>query len=136
MLLYAVAIIALQDLAALEAEASAVAGAPVTIDRRLHLAQCDTPPAMAQGRGGLGIACAVPVWRIVVPLQVVAPTIHRGDPVSVTASGAHFDVTIDGVAEADAAPGTTVRVKDRNGGHLSATVRPDGSLSAPGYNLP
>lgn len=136
MLLYAVAIIALQDLATLEAEASAVAGAPVTIDRRLQLAQCTTTPVITPGRAGLGIACAAPVWRIVVSLQMVAPIIHRGDPVSVTASGAHFDVTIDGIAEADAAPGTSIRVKDRNGGHFSATVRPDGSLSAPGYNLP
>lgn len=134
-MLYVVAIIALQDLAALEAEASAVAGAPVTIDRRLHLAQCDTVPAMTPGRAGIGIACVAPVWRIVVPLQTLAPIIHRGDPVSVTASGAHFDVTIDGIAEADAAPGTSIRVKDRNGGHLSAVVRPDGTVSAPGYNL-
>jgi hypothetical protein len=135
MLLYAVAIVALHDLAALEAEASAVAGAPVTIDRRLHLAQCSSPPAFAPTRGGIGIACAVPPWRIVVPLQTLGQIIHRGDPVSVTASGAHFDVTIDGIAEADATPGTSFRVKDRNGGHFSAVVRPDGSISAPGYNL-
>ncbi|UAJ08686.1 flagella basal body P-ring formation protein FlgA [Glacieibacterium megasporae] len=136
MLLYAVAIVALQDLAALEVEASAVAGGTVAIDRRIHLAQCNTPPAMTPVRGGIGLACSLPIWRIVVPLQMVAPIIHRGDPVSVTASGAHFDVTIDGIAEADAAPGTSIRVRDRNGGHLSAVVRPDGSLSAPGYNLP
>ncbi|MGI4876037.1 MAG: flagella basal body P-ring formation protein FlgA [Janthinobacterium lividum] len=136
MLLYAVAIVALQDLAALEAEASTVAGAPLTIDRRLHLAQCNAAPVMTPGRAGLAIACAAPGWRLVVPSQTLAPTIHRGDPVSVSASGAHFDVTIDGIAEADAAPGTSLRVKDRNGGHLSAVVRPDGTVSAPGYNLP
>ncbi len=136
MLLYAVAIVALQDLGRLEAEASVVAGAPVTIDRRLHLAQCSSPPILAPGSGGLSVACAAPAWRIVVPLQTLAPTIHRGDPVSVIASGAHFDVTIDGIAEADASPGSRLRVRDRSGGHLSAVVRPDGSLSAPGYNLP
>jgi hypothetical protein len=136
MLLYAVAIVAFHDLAALEAAASAVAGAPVSIDRRLRLAQCAAPPGFTQTGLGLSVECASPPWRIFVASQRLEPIIHRGDAVSVGARGPGFDVSIDGTAEADAAPGARLRVRDRSGGHLTALVRPDGSLTAPGYNLP
>ncbi len=135
MLLYAVAIIAFQDLAALEVEAAAVAGTPVTIDRRLHLAQCEAPPAITRTSGGIGIDCTAPSWRITVPVQRLAPIVRRGDAVSVVARGPGFDVTLDGTADADAAPGSRVRVTAA-GGHLTAVVQSDGSLVATGYNLP
>lgn len=135
MLLYAIAIVAFQDLAALEATAGAVAGTPVTIDRRLRLAQCAEPPAIARTGGGLSVGCAAPPWRIFVASQRLAPIIHRGDPVTVAAKGPGFDVTLDGTAETDATPGTRLRVRSASGGHLTAFVEPDGSLTA-GYTLP
>lgn len=135
MFLYAVAMIAFHDLTGLEAEASTVAGSPVTIDRRLRLAQCAADPVIARTASGLSIACTASVWRILASFQRLVPKICRGDPVQIAASGPGFSVTIDGIAEADAAPGTRLRVRDASGSH-SAVVRPDGSLAAPGYNLP
>jgi len=136
MLLHLVAIVAFHDLAALEAEASAVAGAPVTIDRRLRLAQCEADPAIARSSTGLSIECTTPTWRIFVASQRLAPVIRRGDAVSIAVKGPGFDVTVDGTAETDATPGSRLRVRDRSGGHLTAIVQSDGSLTAPGYNLP
>lgn len=136
MLLYTVAIAAFHDLAALEATASAVAGVPVTIDRRLHVPQCAATPVFARGVAGLTIDCPAPEWRINVPVQRLAPTIRRGDAVSVSAKGPGFDITVDGTAEADAAPNSRLWVRDRSGGHLTAIVQSDGTLTAPGYNLP
>lgn len=129
---------AFHDLAALEADAAAVAGAPVAIDRRLRLGQCADPPLIARSGGGLTIACTAPAWRIYVATQRLAPAtplVRRGDPVSIAAGGAGFEVAIDGIAETDAAAGARIRVATGRG-HLTAVVRPDGSLVAPGYNSP
>ena len=75
MFLYAVAMIAFHDLTGLEAEASTVAGSPVTIDRRLRLAQCAADPVIARTASGLSIACTASVWRILVSFQRLVPKI-------------------------------------------------------------
>lgn len=126
---------ALHDLADLEASASAVAGASVTIDRRLRLAACPDPQ-IARLAASIAIVCTAPAWRIVVPVQSLAPLIRRGDAVSIAASGPGFRVAIDGIAEADAAAGSRVRVRSTAGTHLTALVMSDGSLAMPGYTLP
>ena len=126
---------ALHDLADLEASASAVAGSSVMIDHRLRLAAC-ADPQITRLTAGVAIACTAQAWRIVVPVQPLAPIIRRGDAVSIAASGPGFRVAIDGVAEADAAVGSHIRVRAAAGAHLTALVMPDGSLVMPGYTSP
>lgn len=125
----------LHDLATLEIAAAAVAGGPVTIDRRLRLAACPAP-LIVRATTGMTIACDAPAWRITVPVQPLAPIIKRGDTVSVAAAGAGFHVAIDGIAESDASLGGRVRIRSSTGGHLTAIVLADGSLAIPGYTLP
>lgn len=125
----------LHDLAALEAAAAVVAGAPVTIDRRLRLAACPAP-AITRGAAGLTIACLDPAWRINVPAQPLAPIVKRGDTVSVAVGGPGFHVAVEGIAESDASVGGRLRIRSAAGGHLIAIVLADGSLAIPGYTLP
>lgn len=135
----AVAAVALQDLTALGVEASAVAGRPVTIDPRLRLPACGHAPIIAPGAGGLAIECTSPCWRIAVAGGRAAPArpvVSRGDVVTVIAGGPGFRVTVEGVADNDAAVGERVRVRDAaTGARLTAVVAADGGVVLTGYTL-
>ncbi len=129
--------------AALAAQIAAFAGTPVTLDPRLAPPDCAAPPAIAwvpPGRGAVSISCAAPGWRLFVPVAAppvasAAPLIRRGDVVAVIASGPGFQISVEAVAEADAAAGQRARLRNRvTGEKLQALVGDDGRLWLPGFN--
>lgn len=110
-------------------------GPTAPLDRRMKLAACPTRPDFGPARAGAAsIACPAAGWRIRVPLigggpahqagtgqagaanAMAAPVaaellVRRGDPVTISAGGAGYLVTRDGVAEGDGALGARVRVR-------------------------
>jgi flagellar basal body P-ring formation protein FlgA len=111
-----------EDLASLEARASAVAGAPVqALDRRIRLAQCpqDVVVELAEP-GAVAVRCLALGWRMRITLsksaavssaQMQRPVIKRGDGVEVTVAGDGFELKSQAVALDDAAEGQSLRVK-------------------------
>lgn len=132
----------IHDLALLAAQIAAFAGAPPLLDSRLQLAECAAPVVAWAGsaHAGVSVTCAAPVWRLYVPVGVrggpaAIPLVRRGDAVTIAAPGRGFSVSLDAVAEHDAAAGDTVRVRARgNGARLLARVGAGGTLTAAGYN--
>ena len=132
----------LHDLPGLAAQIAAFTGSAPSLDARLQLPACAAPViAWAGPTHAAAVAeCDLPAWRIFVPLRSHAaalPVIRRGDAVVVEVGGAGFRVTIDGIAETDAAAGDRLRVKTlTNGGKLTAIVGNDGILTLPGFSSP
>ena len=103
--------------AALQAQVEAFAGGPAMVDPRLLLPACPRlEMAFAPGGNSVMVRCAMPEWRVFVPVGSVgsagdmdtgggAPAIRRGDRVMVEIAGAGFVVGMDAVAEADARDG-------------------------------
>jgi len=130
--------------AALAAQIAAFTGTPVTLDPRLAPPDCVTPPVIAwvpPGRGAVSVSCASPGWRLFVPVAALPatapapPLIRRGDVVAVTAGGPGFEISVEAVAEADAAAGQRARLRNRvTGEKLQALVGDDGRLWLPGFN--
>lgn len=130
----------LHDMATLAAQIGSFAGSAPVLDPRLQLAACPAPEIGWAGptRAAVSVQCDTPAWRIYVPLAsrpAVVPLVRRGDAVMVAVGGSGFSVTVDGVAEADAAAGDRLRVKLASG-RLIAIVGDDGNLTLPGYSSP
>ncbi|WP_448581082.1 flagella basal body P-ring formation protein FlgA [Thermaurantiacus sp.] len=128
---------------ALRAAAETAVGAPVAIDPRLQVPDCPggfqfTPAA---GARSLHITCPARGWQAVVPIAAAAgrgvpagtaarqtPAIRRGDMVTVSYDGPGFRVTVEAIAEASAAPGERVMLRNRvTGQRFPATVAEDGT---------
>ncbi|WP_194743904.1 flagella basal body P-ring formation protein FlgA [Thermaurantiacus tibetensis] len=131
--------------AALRAEAEAAAGAPVAIDPRLRVPDCPGGFRFAPGAEGrtLRIACPANGWQAVAPVASSsasaaspagarpAPSVRRGDVVTVGFDGPGFRVTVEAVAEASAGPGERVMLRNRlTGQRFPATVGTDGEMVA------
>lgn len=127
----------------LQAQVAAFAGAPAVVDPRLLLPAC-AQPEMAYAAGGRSVVvtCAVPAWRVFVPLNAAvpaavaaaAPLIRRGDRVVVEVEGAGFVVGMEAVAEGDAREGR-VALRPVNGGRrLTGMVDAEGRVKIRGLN--
>ena len=127
--------------AALAAQIAAFTGQPVTLDARLAPPNCATPPAIAgvpPGRGAVSVTCAAPGWQLFVPVvgpaPPLTPVVRRGDVVAVVAGGPGYRISIAAVAEADAAPGARVRLRNRaTGERLQGEVRNGGEIWLAGF---
>ncbi|MEO5492676.1 MAG: flagella basal body P-ring formation protein FlgA [Sphingomonas sp.] len=112
-------------------------GARTPVDTRLKLAACSmvTMNWRTPAHDSVVVACPDPEWRIYVPIRIAAPAfvaasplappppvaakpaivIKRGDPVSVSAGNAGFEITRDGIAVNDAAAGQRLLIKVQDG---------------------
>ncbi len=96
-------------------------GARVPADRRLRLATCASPLDVAwhgQNRSTLRVSCAGPQsWRIFIatraPQQAEqsAPTVNRGDPITVIVRGRGFTVQQSGEAMENGAAGDWIAIR-------------------------
>lgn len=104
-------------------------GAALPVDRRLRLAPCRVPLALARHGGGDSIAVSCPGaggWRLFVPLAGSAgasgaAVIARGDAVTITVAGPGFAVSQAGEALESGANGSWIRV--RGNGPQSPVLR-------------
>ena len=127
--------------AALAARIALFTGASVTLDPHLAPPDCTVALQIAwvpPGRGAVSVGCAAPAWRLFVPVAApvspVPPAIRRGDVVAVVAAGPGFRISVDAVAEADAAAGTRVRLRNKASGEpLQALVGADGQMWLTGF---
>lgn len=128
-------------LAALVAQIAAFTGQTVVLDARLAPPPCRATPVISwvpPGRGAVSVACAAPRWQLFVPIETKsadrsAPIVRRGDIVAVVADGGGFEVSVSAVAEADAAVGARLRLRNRaTGERLQAIVGEDGKLRLAG----
>ncbi len=121
----------------LRTAASDFAGQAVPIDPRLTVPDCPQGWSFAWREGAaraLRIGCAGTGWHLVVPIggadAVRTPVmVRRGEPVRVRVRGGGYQVTIDGIAEADAAAGARLKVRNpRTGQRFVAELGADGAL--------
>jgi len=129
----------LHDLAALAVQIATFTGSAPQLDPRLQLAACPAPVVAWAGTAHtvVSVDCPAPAWRIFVGVRTGSagmPLVHQGDSVVVSASGAGYQVSIEGVAENDAAAGARVRVRLAGSTRLIGMVQADGSIIVPGYN--
>jgi flagella basal body P-ring formation protein FlgA len=134
----------------LQAQVEAFAGGPAIVDPRLLLPACPRAEmAFAPGGKSVMVKCAMPEWRVFVPVGSVVsgveppqirepdaapPSIRRGDRVVVEVVGDGFTVGMDAVAEADSR-GDRVNLRPANGGRrLVGHVAPDGRVHIRGLN--
>ncbi|WP_375402213.1 flagella basal body P-ring formation protein FlgA [uncultured Sphingomonas sp.] len=133
-------------------------GARMPVDPRLKLALCPTVALSwrTPAQDAVVVACSGPDWRIFVPVKRSAPSagaapssavaratpairaepvIRRGDPVIIQAGSPGFSIAREGVAMADAAPGTRflVRVADARAPVQAVAVEP-GRATLPGWS--
>ena len=123
----------------LAARVSHFAGRPARIDPRLILPFCPAPQLAPAGGGAVAVHCAAPAWDIFVALDgpapaapaiAAAPLVKRGDRVVVEAGGPGFAVSMEAVAERDAADGR-VWVKSATGKRLVAQMDGEGRVRLP-----
>lgn len=98
-----------------------VGGARVPADRRLRLAACQVPLVVSwygSGKSTLQVSCAGPQsWRIFVAArgaaaaEKAAPTVSRGDPITVIVRGRGFSVQQSGEAMEAGASGDWIAVR-------------------------
>lgn len=131
-------------------------GARAAVDPRLRLASC---PMVAlswrsDAHDAVVATCSGPDWRIFVPVRRAAagpvavptgaaapviaakaePVIRRGDPVVIEAGTAGFQITREGIAAADAAPGARVAVRVEGASAPVQTVAvAGGRVTLPGW---
>lgn len=96
-------------------------GAAHPVDRRLHLARCEAPLAIAwygSGRDTVIVRCPDPgSWRIFVPLAQSAPAaasqpaVLRGEAVTIAVEGEGFSVAQPGEALDPGPVGAWIRVR-------------------------
>lgn len=132
-------------------------GARAAIDARLRLASCPTVSLSwrSDAHDAVVVTCAGPdpsadSWRIFVPvyggvpagathaapavIAKVEPVIRRGDPVLIEAGDNGFQITREGVAAADAAPGARVAVRvDGATQPVQAVAVANGRATLPGW---
>ena len=129
-------------------------GARTAVDPRLKLATCPMVSLnwRTDSHDSVVVTCTDPQWRIFVPVMMPArpglaatPTaapvaaakaaivIKRGDPVSVSAGSAGFEITRDGIAVNDAAAGQRLLIKIQDGKPpIQAVAIEPGKASIPG----
>lgn len=131
-------------------------GARTPVDARLKLAACPMVSLnwMSDAHEAVVVSCTAPAWKIYVPVisaprpapaaaapparamatLAAAPVIKRGDPVTVSASASGFNITREGVALGDAAPGARFLV-DMTGNRkgVQAVAIAPGQAVLPGY---
>lgn len=132
--------------AALQGQVEAFSGQAARVDPRLLLPACARPDfAWAPGGRSIMVRCAVPEWRVFVPVgegaatatalpaftprpEAQAPAVRRGDRVTVEVGGAGFVIGMEAVAEADA-QGGRVAVRAASGGRrLTGIIGADGRV--------
>ena len=117
------------DPAAIDRAVADFAGAPVgetggaqaPVDRRLRLADCAQPLALAwhtPARNNVVVRCPGPSgWRLFVPIDgraagpAAAPAVERGDPVTITVSGSGYSVSQPGEALESGGAGAWIKVR-------------------------
>ncbi|MGI4879836.1 MAG: flagella basal body P-ring formation protein FlgA [Janthinobacterium lividum] len=107
------------------------------------LPACSAPTvATLQPSGFVRVDCAAPPWHIFVgpkaPAGGARPIlVRRGDAVTIAAAGAGFRVTIEAIADNDAAAGARLRAHDKaTGARLNGLVEADGSVVLPAFSSP
>ena len=71
------------------------------------------------------------LWAALTP---TAPVVRRGDVVAIVAGGPGYRISIAAIAEADAAPGARVRLRNRaTGERLQGELRDDGEIWLAGF---
>ncbi len=149
---------------ALQAAAERFAGRALEMDDRLQLPACAEPLFAWAGKGvdgGQGAAiearCAVPAWRVFLPLagagqpvragalsarlagRADAPKIKRGERIMVAMAGDGWSVSLDAVADADSRDGLVwLRATGdgtRGGRRMLGRVGADGQVTIDGLNL-
>lgn len=131
-------------------------GARAAVDPRLRLAACPTVALSWRSdvHDAVVVACSGPDWRLFVPIrQSIAavpgkplpaaavklePVIRRGDPVLIEAgandAGGGFQITREGIAAGDAAPGARVAVRvDGTAQPVQAVAIASGRATLPGW---
>jgi flagellar basal body P-ring formation protein FlgA len=122
-----------EDLAALEARASAVAGYPVqAIDRRIRLARCPANVVVdAAEFGAVAVRCPALGWRMRIALSKSSDSvsasahrtiIKRGDGVELTVIGDGFELKSQAVALDDASEGQSLRVKSLTSASMNQVI--------------
>ena len=134
-------------------------GARAAIDPRLRLAGCPTVAISwrSDAHDAAVVTCSGPDWRVFVPVRQAAapaatgkllpaavaaraePVIRRGDPVLIEAgdsdAGGGFQVTREGVAAADAAPGARVAIRVEGSVQpVQAVAVSSGRVTLPGWS--
>ena len=134
-------------------------GARAAIDPRLRLARCATVALSwrSEAHDAVVVACSGPGWRLFVPVRRstpvaasaapapaaarpaaaprVAPVIRRGDPVVIEAGDDGFQISREGVAQGDAAPGARVAIKvDGATAPVQAVALASGRVTLPGWH--
>ncbi len=123
------------DPAAIDRSVAAFTGKPIgvpggavrPVDRRLRLAVCGGPLALAwygSGRDNVKVECSDSRgWKLFVPVRkdapgtmeaAAVPIVRRGESVSVVMRGRGFSVTASGEAMEAGAQGEWIRVKPEN----------------------
>lgn len=127
-------------------------GARAAVDPRLRLASCPTVALSwrSDAHDAVVVTCAGPDWRIFVPVRggtpvgarpvaptiiaKAAPVIRRGDPVLIEAGDDGFQITREGIAAGDAAPGARVAIRvDGTTQPVQAVAVADGRAILPGW---
>jgi flagella basal body P-ring formation protein FlgA len=106
------------------AEIGQSGGAMTPVDRRLRLAPCGSPLALAwrtQNHESVVVQCGDPgSWRLFVPIKRETqalggePAINRGDGISIAVNGDGFSVAQPGEAMEAGAVGSWIRVRPIN----------------------
>lgn len=130
-------------------------GARTAVDARLRLASCPTVALSwrSEAHDAVVVTCAGPDWRLFVPVRravpvasvpaaavptvvaKAAPVIRRGDPVLIEAGSGGFQITREGIAQGDAAPGARVAVKvDGTVQPVQAVAVAQGRATLPGWD--
>lgn len=162
MILALLAAVSFQNTATLDRAVTAFAGhaigeeggARAAVDPRLRLAACSMVSLVwrSEAHDAVVATCTGPDWRIFVPVrrsaiagfapQAVAPVIavkaepviRRGDPVVIEAGNGGFQITREGVATADAAPGARVPVRvEGTTAPVQAVAVAAGRVTLPGW---
>lgn len=116
------------------------AGQPVGIDPRLRVPQCAWQLEWRDDRREAIVAhCPEQAWRAVLPMASArpelaeAPSVRRGDPVTVEVAGNGYRLQVDGVADGPVRPGGRVVVRNlRSGRKMIAEMGADHVLRLAG----
>ena len=141
--------------AVLQTQVEAFAGQTALVDPRLLLPACARPDfAWASGGRSVMVHCAVPEWRVFIPVgeggavastpvdlpaaaarrDIAGPAIRRGDRVSLEVGGAGFVIAMDAVAEADSRDGRVALRPLAGGRRLYGVIDDDGHVRLRGLN--
>lgn len=84
--------------------------------------------------GKIAVRALNPGEPVRATLIVTPPAVKRGDPVIIKTGSLGFEISAEGVAEQDGAPGSRIKVKNAaSGGRVQAIVGGPGIVFLPGY---